>query len=74
MSEIVDKWVDKLGDLPNIGEMTHTERMMKAFDLQEPDMVPAAPQLDYWQIRYAGYDYRERPNSAETEAGYDRHG
>jgi len=57
MSAIVDKWVDKLKDVPNIGNMTHMERMRKAMELEEPDMVPCAPSLDLWQILYAGYDF-----------------
>jgi uroporphyrinogen-III decarboxylase len=59
MSDIVDRWVEKLIDLPNIGEMTHTERMLKAFSLEEPDMVPIAPQLDQYQVIHAGYNFFE---------------
>src|SRR5512146_1331093 len=66
MSAIVDKWVDKLKDLPNVGTMTHTERVHRLFDLQEADMVGVAPELDYYQILYAGYDFFEAWNSAEV--------
>ena len=55
MSKIVDQWVQRLkGKLPPVGEMTHWERMTRAFDLKKTDMVPVAPELDYWQITYAG--------------------
>jgi hypothetical protein len=59
MSEVVDRWVEKCADLPNIGEMTHMERMHKAFDLEEPDLVPVALEVDEWQLPYAGYDFFE---------------
>lgn len=60
MSEVVDKWVERLkGKIEPIGTMTHWERMEAAFHLREPDIVPVAPELDYWQITYAGYSHRE---------------
>ncbi|NPV29872.1 MAG: hypothetical protein HPY58_09535 [Firmicutes bacterium] len=59
MSQVVDKWVEKCINLPQIGEMTHTERMRKAFELEDPDMVPVAIETDEWQIIYAGYDFYE---------------
>ncbi|MEM3677186.1 MAG: uroporphyrinogen decarboxylase family protein [Candidatus Bathyarchaeia archaeon] len=51
----VDEWVEKLRNIGNIGEMTHWERMQKAFDLEEPDMVPVAPEADYWPCYHQGY-------------------
>ncbi len=60
MSSVVDAWVDCLqGKLPPVGEMTHWERLAAAFDLQESDLVPVAPELDYWQITHAGYTHPE---------------
>lgn len=66
MSQVVDKWVDRLkGKLPPIGEMTHWERMAAAFDLKRTDLVPVAPELDYWQITYAGYTHAEIYNDVD---------
>lgn len=66
MSEIVDKWVNQLkGKLEPIGEMTHWERMAAAFELRESDLVPVAPELDYWQITYAGYSHQEIYNDVD---------
>ena len=66
MSEVVDRWVERLkGRLPGIGEMTHWERMAAAFALRETDMVPVAPELDYWQITYAGYSHQEIYNDVD---------
>ena len=60
MSAVVDRWVDRLqGRLAPVGEMTHWERMAAAFDLQPTDLAPVAPELDYWQITYAGYTHPE---------------
>jgi uroporphyrinogen-III decarboxylase len=60
MSEIVDRWVRRLkGKLAPVGEMTHWERMVAAFELRPSDLVPVAPELDYWQITYAGYSHAE---------------
>jgi hypothetical protein len=69
MSEIVDKWVAKLKDLPNVGTMTHAERLLKLFNLEEADMVGVAPELDYYQILYAGYDFYQAWESPEV--GFD---
>ena len=66
MSEVVDQWVERLrGKLEPIGEMTHWERMERAFTLQKADMVPVAPELDYWQITYAGYTHPEIYNDVD---------
>jgi hypothetical protein len=66
MSEVVDRWVERLkGKLRPVGEMTHWERMAAAFDLRETDLVPVAPELDYWQITYAGYSHREIYNDVD---------
>jgi uroporphyrinogen-III decarboxylase len=66
MSEVVDRWIRQLkGKLPPIGSMTHWERMAAAFDLQPMDMPAVAPELDYWQITYAGYSHQEIYNDAE---------
>lgn len=66
MSEVVDRWVRRLkGKLPPIGEMTHWERMAAALDLQRTDLVPVAPELDYWQITYAGYTHAEIYNDVD---------
>jgi uroporphyrinogen-III decarboxylase len=66
VSEVVERWVDRLkGNLPPIGDMTHWERMEAAFNLEEPDMVPVAPELDYWQITYAGYGHPEIYNDVD---------
>ncbi len=66
MSQVVDGWVDRLkGKLKPIGEMTHWERMAAAFDLKKPDYVPVAPELDYWQITYAGYSHQEIYNDVD---------
>jgi len=60
MSRIVDEWVSRLkGKLPPVGEMTHWERMAAAMRLERTDLVPVAPELDYWQITYAGYSHQE---------------
>jgi hypothetical protein len=59
MSDVVDRWVEQCLNLPNIGEMTHAERMRKAFELEDPDLVPVALEVDEWQIVYAGYDFFE---------------
>jgi uroporphyrinogen-III decarboxylase len=71
MSAVVDRWVQRLkGILEPIGEMTHWERLAAALDLQRTDLVPVAPELDYWQITYAGYSHQEIYNDADktTEA------
>ncbi len=66
MTQVVDDWVDRLkGRLEPVGEMTHWERMAAAFDLQPTDYVPVAPELDYWQITYAGYSHREVYNNVD---------
>ncbi len=66
MSAIVDQWVSRLkGKLPPVGEMTHWERMAAAFDLKRTDYVPVAPELDYWQITYAGYSHQEIYNDVD---------
>jgi uroporphyrinogen-III decarboxylase len=66
MSEVVDRWVERLkGKLPPVGEMTHWERMAAAFDLKPADLVPVAPELDYWQITYAGYSHQEIYNDVD---------
>jgi len=66
MSKVVDKWVGRLkGKLEPVGEMTHWERMAAAFDLEPTDIVPAAPELDYWQITYAGYSHQEIYNDVD---------
>lgn len=66
MSQVVDQWVGRLKDkLPPIGEMNHWERMAAAFDRQETDIVPVAPELDYWQITYAGYSHKEIYNDVD---------
>lgn len=66
MSEVVDKWVERLkGSLEPIGEMTHWERMEAAFERRPHDMVPVAPELDYWQITYAGYTHPEIYNDVD---------
>jgi len=66
MSEVVDRWVERLkGKLPPIGTMTHWERMAAAFDLKPMDMPAVAPELDYWQITYAGYSHQEIYNDAD---------
>ena len=55
MSGIVDTWVERLaGKVEPIGEMTHWQRLEAAFNRQRTDFVPVAPELDYWQITYAG--------------------
>lgn len=66
MSTVVDRWVSRLkGKVEPIGEMTHWERMARAFDLQRTDYVPVAPELDYWQITYAGYTHKEIYNDVD---------
>jgi uroporphyrinogen-III decarboxylase len=60
MSAIVEQWAQRLkGKLPPVGELTHWERMARAFQRQPTDLVPVAPELDYWQITYAGYTHQE---------------
>ncbi len=66
MSKVVDEWVGRLkGKLAPVGEMSHWDRMAGAFDLQRTDMVPVAPELDYWQITYAGYTHKEIYNDVD---------
>ncbi len=66
MSAVVDAWVQRLkGKLPPVGEMTHWERLAAAFDLKKTDLTPVAPELDYWQITYAGYSHQEIYNDAD---------
>ncbi|MBM3336025.1 hypothetical protein FJY63_15305, partial [Candidatus Sumerlaeota bacterium] len=66
MSEVVDKWIERLkGKLEPIGTMTHWERMEAAYHLRKPDIVPVAPELDYWQITYAGYSHKEIYNDVD---------
>lgn len=60
MSAIVDEWVGRLrGKVPPIGQMTHWQRLAAALDLRPTDLAPVAPELDYWQITYAGYTHQE---------------
>ncbi|MBI4604088.1 MAG: hypothetical protein HY721_19195 [Planctomycetes bacterium] len=66
MSKVVDEWMGRLkGKLKPVGEMTHWERMAAAFELKPTDMVPVAPELDYWQITYAGYTHPEIYNDVD---------
>lgn len=66
MSNIVDTWVQRLkGKLEPIGDMTHWERLAAAMELKPTDMVPVAPELDYWQITYAGYTHKEIYNDVD---------
>ena len=66
MAKVVDRWVQRLKDkLEPIGELTHWERLAGAFDRQRTDLVPVAPELDYWQITYAGYSHQEIYNDAD---------
>lgn len=66
MSKIVDEWVGRLkGKLPPVGEMSHWDRMARAMDLAKTDYVPVAPELDYWQITYAGYSHQEIYNDVD---------
>jgi uroporphyrinogen-III decarboxylase len=66
MSKIVDEWVGRLkGKLAPVGEMSHWERLARAMDLQKTDYVPVAPELDYWQITYAGYTHKEIYNDVD---------
>ena len=55
----VDEWVEKLKGLEQIGEMSHWQRVEKAFNLEEPDIVPVIPQLDYWQQYDVGYTQQD---------------
>jgi len=66
MSELVDRWVEKLKNIEPVGKMTHWERMERAFTLQRSDHPPVAPELDYWQILYAGYDHYQSYESHEV--------
>ena len=54
---VIDQWVEKSINLPNVGSMTHAERMSRAMELEDPDLVPCAPQFGVWAITYAGYDF-----------------
>lgn len=66
MSKIVDEWVSRLkGKMAPIGEMSHWQRMAGAMDLKRTDYVPVAPELDYWQITYAGYSHQEIYNDVD---------
>ncbi|MGB9623617.1 MAG: uroporphyrinogen decarboxylase family protein [Phycisphaerae bacterium] len=66
MSEVVDRWVRRLkGKLAPVGEMTHWQRLAAALDRKRTDFVPVAPELDYWQITYAGYSHREIYNDVD---------
>ncbi len=66
MSAVVDRWVERLkGRLEPIGEMTHWQRLAAAFDRKRTDLVPVAPELDYWQITHAGYSHREIYNDVD---------
>jgi len=66
MSKIVDEWVSRLkGKLAPVGEMSHWERMAAALRLERTDYVPVAPELDYWQITYAGYSHHEIYNDVD---------
>lgn len=66
MSALVDQWVRRLkGRIEPVGAMTHWERLERAFKLQPTDLVPVAPELDYWQITYAGYTHEEVYHDAD---------
>ncbi|MCF7707879.1 MAG: hypothetical protein K9N52_03150 [Verrucomicrobia bacterium] len=66
MSEIVDSWVERLkGKIEPIGSMSHWERMAAAFERKPVDLIPVAPELDYWQITYAGYGHDETFNDVD---------
>ncbi|RIK76933.1 MAG: hypothetical protein DCC68_18405 [Planctomycetota bacterium] len=63
---VVDSWVQRLrGTLRPIGEMTHWQRLAAALDLHPTDLVPVAPELDYWQITHAGYSHQEIYNDVD---------
>lgn len=55
----IDQWVEKLSEAKPIGSMTHWKRLEKAFMLEATDLTPVAPELDYWQMVYAGYNFPE---------------
>jgi uroporphyrinogen-III decarboxylase len=66
MSVVVDRWVARLkGQLTPVGEMTHWQRLAAAFDLKQTDLIPVAPELDYWQITYAGYSHAQIYNDVD---------
>lgn len=66
MTEVVGKWVERLKCLELVGKMTHWERMERAFTLQKSDFPPVAPELDYWQVTYAGYDHFQSYETPEV--------
>lgn len=51
----VDRWIEKLRNIGNIGQMSHWERVAKALDLEEPDLTPVTPEADYWPCFHQGY-------------------
>ncbi|MEW6249583.1 MAG: hypothetical protein AB1716_02970 [Planctomycetota bacterium] len=66
MTSVIDQWVARLkGKLPPIGEMSHWERLAAALDGRSTDLTPVAPELDYWQITYAGYTHQEIYNDVD---------
>ena len=66
MSQVVDRWVSRLKDrMEPIGEMTHWERLEAAFNRRRTDLVPVAPELDYYQITHAGYSHQEIYNDVD---------
>jgi uroporphyrinogen-III decarboxylase len=69
MSGIADvsEWAERLKDLPKIGQMTHAERLTRALNLQESDMVPVAPEAELYSILHRGrHDFLEIFNDVDA--------
>jgi uroporphyrinogen-III decarboxylase len=70
MSATVDHWVEKCKGLPNIGEMTHIERLTRALNCEETDFVPVTPEAELYSVMHRGrHDFHEVFRS--VEAGTD---
>ena len=54
MSAIVDKWVEMCKGLPNVGAMTHKERLTRALTGQPTDFVPVAPEAELYSVLHRG--------------------
>jgi uroporphyrinogen-III decarboxylase len=67
VSPVVSKWVTACANLPRVGVLTHAERLTRALNLEQPDMVPVAPEAQLYSVLHRGrHDFIEVYQSADA--------
>jgi uroporphyrinogen-III decarboxylase len=67
MTAVVDKWLVSCANLSQIGSLSHAERLTRALNLQEPDMVPVAPEAQLYSVLHRRrHDFVEVYQSADA--------